>query len=173
MKRYFVTALAALAVAGCNDSDSSHDVIDKKNSYASVMKQLESSGQMPALDETDSMLGIDDDADGVRDDIQRYISNLDQPQENKKALLKYAKAVQKTMSVDISDEQAVKNSVEKSLFQVSCVIYQFEDGQEAYAFVNQMVGFTRNTKQRYEQGQKLDDAYSGSVYRLPSEEDCQ
>ena len=61
--------LASLAACGGGGVASSGAALTPQEQIA----QLEASGSLPSLDRTDSISGIDANANGVRDDIEQYI----------------------------------------------------------------------------------------------------
>jgi len=61
-------------------------------SVATALSSLEGSGQIPVLDRSTDIDGPDVNDNGVRDDIEAYVSSLSDSAARKAALLQTAKA---------------------------------------------------------------------------------
>ncbi len=80
-----VVALCVLAaLTACHPSvDSmsasfaSSDAVAPQPALREQIAQLEKSGQIPSLDRTNTLLGIDANNNGVRDDIEAYINSVE------------------------------------------------------------------------------------------------
>ena len=134
--------------------------------------KLEKSGQVPTLDRTSSLLGIDANNNGVRDDIEAYINSLGFTPAQVRAAMQKAKILQKTLSVNTKDPAAVQQLGEKSMASTNCLGDTFTaPGQRSQ--VSQMLeSYTMNTKTRVMQYLSYNSASSGSVTRLPDGDTC-
>lgn len=48
----------------------------EKDKMVGIVKKLEQEGKYPALDRDDTLLGKDEDKNGIRDDIDKYTDNI-------------------------------------------------------------------------------------------------
>lgn len=134
--------------------------------------KLEKSGQVPTLDRTSSLLGIDANNNGVRDDIEAYINSLGFTPAQVRAAMQKAKILQQTLTVNTKDPAAVQQLGEKSMASTNCLGDTFTaPGQRSQ--VSQMLeSYTMNTKTRVMQYLGYNSASSGSVTRLPDGDTC-
>lgn len=93
-----------------------------------------------------TLLGVDIDADGVRDDIQRYI-HITYPNDNlvRLALKEYAKQFQLLLT-NPSDRNAAYNNATKMLRHRECLSYL--KGEEANAILDEIRAEILNTRER-------------------------
>lgn len=139
---------------------------------AEAISNMERTGALPALDTTPTLQGIDDDDDGIRDDISLYIDTLQVNKEQKIALKDMAKGLQSKLLVDLSNEQAVNAVAEQSSLDAVCLVLQFDSGIELKRHVSKLESFTANTEERQKQYEKYNAARHGSVKRLPDFSAC-
>lgn len=138
--------------------------------------ELENSGDLPVLDRSDSIAGPDRDNNGIRDDIDYYISGLDFTEAQKKAIRQLARSHQASLLVDVADSESVRQ-VSKKLFNATqCMNIRFPDGDEDFEIlveVSRIIeAFTANTKLRADKYIQYNLAVSGSVSKLPSGDTC-
>jgi hypothetical protein len=132
--------------------------------------KLEDSGALPKLDRSTSIPGPDVNNNGVRDDIEAYIAALQLTEVQKKALMQDAKAMQMTLTVDLTDKVALQRVGDIGMASTNCignVITNFSD------YSQKIESMTANTKERAKQYMKYNAARSGSVTSLPSGDTCE
>ena len=135
--------------------------------------KLEKSGQLPALDRTTSLLGIDANNNGVRDDIEAYINNLGFNPAQVRAAMQKAKILQQTLTVNTKDPAAVQRLGEKSMASTKCLGDTFRAVGQSSSELSQMLeSYTMNTKARVMQYLSYNSASSGSVTRYPDGDTC-
>lgn len=139
--------------------------------------QLEETGQLPKLDRTDSLTGIDQDQNGVRDDIDAYINQLSLRLSlsdfQKKLLINHAANYQEVLRVEHTKETAKENinNYSKSL---GCLSKYFSwDYSENPTLISKKIrDYTYNTKQRMIHYLKYNKLLDGTVTSYTSEVDC-
>ena len=78
-------------------------------------------------DRSSSLLGLDADRDGVRDDIQEYIEGLELTEQQRYFVGNYAAIKQKLFLVDLDDPDAVLAYSLDLSQKMYCVLLQFND----------------------------------------------
>ena len=171
-KRLVISLLSVGLLTACgNDSDDSGQ---KELTPGQKIAQMEDSGELPRLERTDTVKGIDDDKNGIRDDIDAYIKQTNQTEEQQKAVNQYAKSLQASLLVDTEDKIAVKAITNEKARAISCISVKVPDGKSPNGerVVKEILSMTTNTKQRLTQYFELDKALDGTVVSLPSGEVC-
>lgn len=108
---------------------------------------------MPKKDKSDSLLGVDKNNNGVRDDVDQYIHNRMQSPEQIQSALMLARAIQEPLLIfntSTSKEEVItrrnarSEDIERVLDQTSTVIYPLEH----YKLFRTIQGLTYNTSLR-------------------------
>lgn len=137
-------------------------------SLAEQIKALEASGVLPMLDRSTSIKGSDQNLNGVRDDIDAWISALPITDIQKKAATQDAKSTQNALLVDTKDMAAMDAAGDESMAGIVCLKDTFEPNyQEGSKLSAKLEAMTVNTKERTIQYIKYNRAASGSVTSLP------
>lgn len=132
------------------------------------------SSEPSKLDRTDTIGGVDADKNGIRDDIDIYIKKTYPIEEQQKAVIQYAKALQASLLVDKEDKVAVKALTNAKARAISCIFEKIPSEQSRIngSIVEEIVGITTNTKQRLLEYLALNKALDGTVISLPSADIC-
>lgn len=169
----FTCAFAA-ALMACGDGQSS-GAQPAGESLESAVARLQASGELPVLDRTDSLAGIDANANGVRDDIERHIERKYTEPAQRRAAMRSAKAFQDMLLVDKRDETALEAVSFRGTLAIVCSIPAFpgEAGaMEGTAMSRDLESMTANTKARLLAYLAYNKARSGSVSTMPREPNC-
>ncbi|MDR1554698.1 MAG: hypothetical protein LBS39_01570 [Campylobacteraceae bacterium] len=165
LKKVFMVTIAAFLMAGCNS--------DGGNSSQEVKKP---SDEIPVLDRTDTIAGIDEDGNGIRDDIEEYINKNYSNEGHRKAMLQYAKTLQANLLVDTTDQFAVKWADIQNARAQHCIFLKFDitkgDENPSTAW-NKVRSMTTNTKVRLRAYLDFDKALWGIVLSLPEGDTCE
>jgi hypothetical protein len=164
----------ALVLVGCGGGG------DARNETSTLTPQeeisrLEASGDLPTLERGASLGGIDDNNNGVRDDIERYIEKKYVVPEEQKAAMQTAMALQKTLLVDTNNAFALESVSQDGMRAVNCrgaVFPGIEGFKDAYRMSQELEALTTNTLQRLKAYLAYNKAISGSVSQLPSGDTC-
>ena len=121
-------------------------------------------------------MGIDKNANGVRDDIESYIkANFTEPKKQK-ALMQYAKGFQEGLLVDPNDREQARAVSNKKGRLAKCVWDTFgrkaDDPNNGYVLTDKIRAYTTNTKARLKAYLDYDKALSGMVFSLPRGDTC-
>lgn len=172
-RRWLGAALCGLALAACGDGGppaaaTSNDV--------AKLAQLEASGAIPKLERLPMIEGIDIDRNGVRDDIDAYITKTYPDEAQRRAALQMARAYQAMLLVDKSDERALDEVSRQSFRAVACQKFAFlgDAGRIAsYQMMRELRSVTTNTKERLQAYLAYNKARSGSVSVRPEGNTCE
>ena len=139
---------------------------------ADQLQSLEDSGTYPKLDRSTDLAGPDSNNNGVRDDVETYIDSLGLSQNEKMAALQIAETLQQTLSVDVTDSQALREASKSSADAIHCLSMQVSSSSEILGISGTIEAVTFNTKERALKYIEYNKAQSGSISRLPSTDTC-
>lgn len=140
-----------------------------------AVERLEGNGELPTLERTDSLAGIDANANGVRDDIERHIEKKYSESAQRKAAMQTARGFQQSLLVDTGDAaalQAVSAAVMRAANCRRSVFASPQDAAAAAQMSDELEAMTANTKQRLLAYLAYNKALSGSVSSLPKGDTC-
>jgi hypothetical protein len=132
--------------------------------------------EIPKLDRTDTIAGIDENGNGIRDDIEKYIVENYRDEGQKKALFQFAKTVQESLLVDISDMIAVKTVDIQDTRALHCILLRFDvkKGDENPSIAWEKIrSMTTNTKERLKAYLRYNKALDGTASSLPTRDTCE
>ncbi len=139
----------------------------------SQIAALERSGAYPALDRSADIAGPDVNNNGVRDDIEAWISSQQVNEAQKKALRQDARATQRTLLVDLTDKAALQKTGEGLAASSRCGMLRFPDYFDFSKLAGKIEAMTANTRQRAERYMKYNAARSGSSTMNPRGDTCE
>jgi hypothetical protein len=130
------------------------------------------------LDQGTSIAGSDADGNGVRDDIDAWISSLPDTATEKAALTRDAKTIQQALVVDTTQRAAVVSVANAMARATGCEFYQYGAYYEAGSSAPQnmqlitnriklLEEYTVNTPTRAAAYEKFNAAMSGGVTNMP------
>lgn len=174
MKKTLVISLLLFVwmLTACgNDSDDSEH---KELTPAQKIEKMEDSGELPKLERTNTVNGIDADKNGIRDDIDAYIKKTYPSKAQQQAVNQYAKGLQASLLVDKKDKIALKAVTNEKARAISCISTQVPNGNSPNGdrVVKEILSMSTNTKQRLKKYLELDQALDGTVISLPSGDVC-
>jgi hypothetical protein len=140
-------------------------------SMATTIASMQAAGTLPTLDVSATVVGTDADANGVRDDIDRFIAALPDSAAQKSALTQLAKALQSTLSADTTGNASTA-AVSAALARGVTCIWSRYDRDHAPVKVQTLQEITVNTKLRYDAYRAYNVARNGSVVSLPKGVTC-
>lgn len=149
---------------------------DSPQTGSSEILALQNSGAIPTLDRTASLSGSDQNSNGIRDDIDQYISSnfvgvLQQSAANQSAI-----ALQRALLVDTTDSIEVKTVATDIASADNCLytVFDTEQGTKSPSQVSrEMESITTNTKPRLLKYLEFSKALDGSTWALPSGDTCE
>ena len=141
-------------------------------SFEEALKLLQAKGEIPVLDRTDSIAGVDANGDEVRDDIGNYINGLPDTEKQKKSLVLFHKALNKAMLAERSDRKSVKDAASAISLGIECLSRSYKGSlsQDRWSEIRKM---TVNTPVRFQAYARFNSAMSGSVIRAEMDPDCE
>jgi len=172
--RAAITCSLTASLTACGDGQSG-SALPTSESLESAVARLEASGELPVLDRTDTLAGIDANSNGVRDDIERYIEKKYTEPAQRKAAMRKAMVFQEMLLVDKQDEAALEAVSYRGTLAIVCSIPAFpgEAGAiQGSAMSSELESMTTNTKARLLAYLAYNKARSGSVSSMPREPSC-
>ncbi|MDR0580051.1 MAG: hypothetical protein LBG21_05555 [Campylobacteraceae bacterium] len=166
-KKIFMLVAVIILLMGCNSGSSDSNTSQNGE---------KPSDELPTLDRTDSLAGIDENQNGIRDDIEKYIIENYPDEVHKKALFQFAKTMQEELLVDVSDMIAVKKLSIKSSRAMHCIFLKFDvkKGDENPSIAWKKIrSMTTNTKVRLQTYLKYNKALDGTALSLPRGDTCE
>lgn len=133
---------------------------------------MENTGELPKLDRTNTLTGIDADNNAIRDDIDAYIAQHYTNPVEKKAVGQLAKALQKAILVGATaDDEARRIEAKKVSLKVAkgidCIFYTNTINPSFDVnIVYQMESLMTNTKERLMAYLTFDKALDGTASKL-------
>jgi len=143
------------------------------SALAEALRELEKSGAIPVLDRSGTIQGVDDNNDGVRDDIEEYIESLPDTPEQKSALRQMYKALSSAMlsGTGVDSPTETSDASRKIANAVNCLAEKYPD--DYYDKMNDIRKNTINTKIRFNAYAEYNEKLSGSILSLPEGNTCE
>ncbi|MCG9562928.1 chromosome partitioning protein ParA [Vibrio chagasii] len=172
MKNGLVCTLAVMLIAGCKESNEPNvTVVEQPSVISHIEKTPELIAELKAqptiddqlrllyerfesmLDRSDSLTGVDENKDGIRDDIEAFIDALEVTEPVRKALKQNAHYTQENLYHDFS--QKTDANIKKALYisdkydkVIACKEFVGIDVDDRINTSNTITALTYNTKAR-------------------------
>lgn len=173
LRPFTAGGLILLLLVGCSEG-AGEDEEPAPPTEAQKVAELEKQGLIPSLDRSGSLAGPDADADGVRDDVARFVEGLGASDTQEEALLQLAETFQSSLQVDVEDPEAVNSIALRMSRAVNCVYDRFPDRPNvASELVEDVEAVSANTRARLIAYLRYNDALDGTVAALPEEGACE
>lgn len=175
LKFIFLGSFCLFALSACgSENDYSTPQNEQITTKEQLFQKLENEGKLPQLERTDSILGIDQDQNGIRDDIDAYIAKKYTDERQKKAVQQFAKNSQLKLAVNLDDEVALQASSHEADRATACVYRTFKSDPniDASDVIDEIGNITTNTKKRLQAYYKYSDALDGFVFTIPQRDYC-
>jgi hypothetical protein len=146
------------------------------NNTASVVAELETSGAIPKLERTNTLAGIDNNKNGIRDDIDTYIQKNYSQLEQRKAVEQLAKAMQLKILADASDPINARKISIQGHKALNCIFLKFERNsadKNSSIVLEEIVSITTNTKPRLLAYLAYNKALDGMAFTLQEGDTCE
>jgi trimeric autotransporter adhesin len=138
---------------------------------AGALTFLQKTGRIPTLDTATIVAGTDANADGVRDDIERYVQSLPDSAAQKKAATGLAKALQSSATANVTDQAAVMAAAKAMDAALAC-LWELHDRDTATSRVKTLEAFSMNTIERIRIYDQFNYALNGVALDLPVGVNC-
>ncbi|MBF0206354.1 MAG: hypothetical protein HQK53_05640 [Oligoflexia bacterium] len=129
--------------------------------------------EIPELDRSTNILGPDEDHNGIRDDLDKYIHSLQLSLEEKKAVQQDARAYQNVMTIDPTNLQEAKKAKLALSKSMNCTHIKIIDQDKARSIHLGLEKYTANTKERTLQYIRYCKTLSGSTWKLLEGDTCE
>lgn len=174
MNKTIVLMVVLLSACGSGNS-SPHNSPQAGLSPTAVIEaraMAEATGKLPKLDRTTSILGVDANSNGVRDDVEAWIDSRPDTPVQKAAMKGFSSALSMRMNVDTSSFLAVQAAGDASMKSMECIYdsYGFDAGNIVWEDVRK---YTINTKERFDAYMLSNKAMSGHSFKsYPKDAAC-
>jgi hypothetical protein len=142
-----------------------------------LVRNLETTGVIPNLERSTTLTGTDANSNGIRDDVETFITNSYSGVSQQAAARQFASAMQLALLVDKSDLTAVKSVAAKSARSINCLYTKFDGissgGKSPAQVVQELRGITTNTKARLLAYLAYTKALDGTSGTLPGGDTCE
>ena len=170
--------LTFLTLTACGEGSSGAASAALPLSDVQKIAALEASGDIPKLDRSASIGGPDANGNGVRDDVEAYITQKYPQADQRAAVMQHAAAMQSALLVDKTNISAVKAVSVKSSRAVNCVFRKLDPSGDPTntkpdAAIDDVSALTTNTKARLTAYLSYGRALSGSVLSVPVGNSCE
>ncbi|CAH6886412.1 hypothetical protein VCHA50P415_30231 [Vibrio chagasii] len=139
-------------------------------------EELELPETLPNLEREPTLVGVDNDDNGIRDDIERYIDNNYLELDQKQAVEQYVKALQQTLIIDLTDINAVKSANRKLSEADHCIYSRFDgsnNSKQPAQVSQELESITTNTKERLLAYLAFARALNGTSWSIPKGDTCE
>jgi hypothetical protein len=136
------------------------------------VQELERRGELPQLDRSPDVKGPDANSNGIRDDVESYITSWPVTSEQKKAAEQLARSVQAALLVDLTSSDTLHQVDDSSLRAVQCIHMRFPDVTKRAAVISAIERVTVNTKERTARYIKYNQALSGTATIILTGDTC-
>ena len=144
---------------------------------------MEKRGELPALDRSTAIGGPDQNANGIRDDIDAFIAALPVRELVKKAARQVARVQQQSLLIDLTDRPALLALSDASMASTACMSESSEAGlppeqhsragKDGYAITLKIEAITANTPERAERYLAYMRALHGTTTTYPTGKVCE
>ena len=119
--------------------------------------------------------GLDDNANGIRDDIDNHINATYLSERERNVVAKQALALQKALMINTNDSESVNNLVREIARTEYCIHEIFtdlENGPLPGQVSREIESLTTNTKERLIEYLSFNSSLSGKILTMPTEIEC-
>lgn len=169
---FVIVSVSVSACGGGGGGGASNPGSGSTSTAADTVRAMETSGQLPTLDRTSTLSGIDADSNGVRDDLDTYIAATQDPAPRMRALAQMARAINSTMIVDVANDASLGAAATELRDAVNCIWSRY-DPPLARTKVEEIRKLMVNTRQRYDAYGRYNQARNGAVIGIPTGDTCQ
>lgn len=145
------------------------------NPYYKELKTVRNSPYLINEDKTIILEGIDKNNNGIRDDIESYINERYNGQEEyRNALLNLSKSLRKQFVIVTEDKEVYRELINEMSLHMLCINkierkYGIEYSNRAFM---EIVAIHTNTNQRMIHARKIDQILNGMTFSEPENKDC-
>ena len=131
---------------------------------------MDAQGDHPILDRSETLVGQDGNANGIRDDIDGFLAAMNASEEERRAAVAIAQSLQAIQSTHLTKDSAEVLSQSSAVVD-ACLIKAF-GADAAFVLFKRLEAYTANTKARAYQYNDYNRLRDGQVGRLLKAPDC-
>lgn len=168
MKNKYSWLLLLMMLGACSKA-SSPEVSAVK--VSGVIAEMESHGEIPVLDRSATLGGVDADNNGIRDDIDKLIVAQHKSEEETKAMQQLAKAIQIELTSKLTNRAEIQLSGERVGKAIDCL--GDKTGKDFDRVFHLILNSSINTRARKLEEDRTDQLASGMVFHSYGSEACE
>jgi hypothetical protein len=164
-----------LAACGGGSGSGSGGGSGSPSSLSAMVAEQEAANVLPVYLANDSLEGQDADSNGVRDDLDRFLTARGYSDPQLRAATGLAGALRNTLQLPDGDAAAARAAAVGVSLNLSCVYEQFSDqtGDKAARNVALLIeGASFNTRARLEKYQRFNTLLAGTTQNLDDNDAC-
>jgi len=119
-----------------------------------------------------TLVGLDTNKNGIRDDIDEYIKRQNYTAEQLKAVNQYCRTLQQAVTLNSENRDRAKELSDKNGNAMNCLYTKFTTSPAPAAVVTQYEKLTANTNPRQDSYKKFSKALNGTILSLPDGDTC-
>lgn len=175
MKKRLLLLSLVLTLAACSSEDGANSEAPTVESPTPV-EDLENSGAIPKLYRGDDLQGVDADNNGIRDDIDGYISKQFSESSQIRAARQAARANLAVLSTDLLSPTDVRQTNQKISRATACIYEVFgvpASAKEPGEVSRDIEAISFNTANRLKKYMEFNKALDGASWSLPEGTSCE
>ncbi|QBP14399.1 hypothetical protein [Cupriavidus metallidurans] len=172
LARHTAIIASAIVLSACGGGSDSQAQTPPTETPAQAVQRLEQTGQLPILDRSPDVKGPDANGNGIRDDIETYISKQPYDAGQRAAVEQLAKSLQATLLVDVSNNEALRAVDQQANRAIHCIWSRFTTTAAASGAVTMYEKLTANTEFRARAYLAYSKALDGTVSSQPRGDTC-
>lgn len=143
----------------------------KGKTIVEAINIAESQPSAVKLDYSTNLLGEDKDRNGIRDDIDAYVSSMNLSQTDKMLIFAEARALNAVISINLSDGAQISSAANEIVRTTGCALKSSASGS-LITISKLLESYTFNTPERYAIYDRFNEAVGGRAYDLPEPSTC-
>lgn len=186
MKKSLIALLCTTLLVGCFGSSGSNNKKPEVNQQTTteskpeltheLVQELEEQGKLPRLNRDQSLLGPDENENGIRDDIDAILAKRYTDERELRAAKQMARAMQAVFTVNLDNIIAVKEANRQISRANTCIYSVFDPDSEdrsAFGVGSDLQSLTYNTRDRLRHYMLFNRALSGTSWGKAKEDTCE
>ena len=164
----YIAALIVLIMGGCESNIAGNRSVEHNKPHNTNEQRFQHNkpDRISLINTNKSISGTDLNRNGIRDDVEAYISAMPDTELQKDRLAKFHKAIMAAMLADTENEAELRNTGNELSKSSHCLSYAY-GAEVAFEKGREIQKLTVDTKPRYLAYTKYNHAIDGSVFFMP------
>tara|TARA_Y100001968_G_scaffold264332_1_gene253169 strand:+ start:456 stop:1067 length:612 start_codon:yes stop_codon:yes gene_type:complete len=163
--------LCFVACGGQSEEDiNQNQTTQAQTTLDHLVEIMEAQGDHPILDRSETLAGQDVNANGIRDDIDGFLTAMNATAKERKAAVSVAQSLQAIQATHLTKDSAEALSQASAVVD-ACLVKAY-GADAAFVLFKRLEAYTANTKARAYQYNDYNALRDGQVGRLLKDPDC-